>query len=72
MWGEFFAERVGQLVFLAVLLTSSGFFSGSETALFSLSSGQLFRLRRGGRGGRMVASLMSRPAIWTPRPVQKL
>ena len=61
MWGEFFAERVGQLVFLAVLLTSSGFFSGSETALFSLSPGQLFRLRRRGRRGQMVSSLMSRP-----------
>ena len=62
MWGEFFAERVGHLVFLGVLLTISAFFSGSETALFSLSPGQLFRLRRRGRRGQMVGSLMSRPA----------
>lgn len=60
MWG-FFADRVGHLMFLGVLLVFSAFFSGSETALFSLSPGQLFRLRRGGRGGQMVGSLMARP-----------
>ena len=47
---------------MVVLLSFSAFFSGSETALFSLSPGQLFRLRRGGRGGQMVGSLMARPA----------
>ena len=61
MWGEFFAERVPELVLLAALLSVSAFFSGSETALFSLSSGQLYRLRRGGRGSRTAAALMNRP-----------
>ncbi len=61
MW-EFLADRVGQLIFLGVLLVFSAFFSGSETALFSLSPGQLFRIRRRGRRGQMVGSLMSRPA----------
>lgn len=60
-WGTFFADRVGQLVLLAGLLTASAFFSGSETALFSLSPGQLYRLRRGRRGGQTVAALMARP-----------
>ncbi len=61
MWGEFFAQHVAHLVFLGGLLVFSAFFSGSETALFSLSPGQLFRIRRRGRGGQMVGSLMSRP-----------
>jgi len=61
-WGDFFAVRAGHLALMAVLLSFSAFFSGSETALFSLSPGQMFRLRRGGRGGQMVGSLMARPA----------
>ena len=61
MWGAFLAGHVGQMVLLAALLTMSAFFSGSETALFSLSPGQLYRLRRGGGGGRLTASLMARP-----------
>jgi len=61
MWGEFLAARAGELVLLAALLTMSAFFSGSETALFSLSPGRLYRLRRGRAGGRIVASLMARP-----------
>ena len=62
MWGDFLANRVGELVLLAVLLGISAFFSGSETALFSLSPGQLFRLRRRpSGGGRIVASLMANP-----------
>ena len=61
MWADFLAARVGEMALLAVLLTMSAFFSGSETALFSLSPGRLYRLRRGGTGGRVVASLMARP-----------
>jgi len=61
MWAEFLGARVGQFVLLAVLLVMSAFFSGSETALFSLSPGRLYRLRRGAAGGRIVASLMARP-----------
>ncbi len=50
-----------ELVLLIVLLVLSGFFSGSETALFSLSAGELARLEAGGgRAGRNVARLMRR------------
>jgi putative hemolysin len=61
MWGAFFADRLLELALLAALLGLSAFFSGSETALFSLSPGQLYRLRRGGRGARTAAALMARP-----------
>ncbi|MCD6303823.1 MAG: HlyC/CorC family transporter [Planctomycetes bacterium] len=61
MWGEFLAARAGQLALLAGLLCLSAFFSGSETALFSLSPGQLYRLGRSGGGGRRAAELMNRP-----------
>jgi len=62
MWSEFLAHRVGELIGIVVLLAFSAFFSGSETALFSLSPGQLYRLRRRGtRGGRTAVSLMARP-----------
>ena len=53
---------LAQLGALAVLLALSAFFSGSETALFSLSRVQVARLReRGGRTGRAVADLLGRP-----------
>jgi CBS domain containing-hemolysin-like protein len=45
---------------MAGLLVGSGFFSGTETALFNLSRGQLHQLRRR-RGGRTVAVLLRRP-----------
>lgn len=61
-WADLLAGRAGHLVVMAVLLVFSALFSGTETALFSLSPGQLFRLRRGGRGGGLVPSLMARPA----------
>lgn len=51
-----------ELILLAALLAASAFFSGSETALFSLSRYELSRLRQGGgRGARMVADLMQHP-----------
>ena len=50
------------LVFLAILLVFSGFFSGSETALFALSKLQRRRLeRQGGSGSGRVLSLLARP-----------
>ena len=61
MWGEFLAAHVGHLVLLAALLALSAHCSASETALFSLSPGRLYRMRRGGRGGQLVVSLMARP-----------
>lgn len=52
-----------ELVALAVLLALSAFFSGSETALFSLSQARLAELTRGERGrrGRLVARLLAHP-----------
>ena len=59
---EFLAARAVELALLVGLLCFSAFFSGSETALFSLSPGQLYRLRRRGTGaGSTVAFLMGRP-----------
>ena len=61
MWGDFLASHGGQWVLLAGLLVVSAFFSGSETALFSLSPGRIYRLRRGRSTGRIVASLLAQP-----------
>ena len=60
MWGRLVSEYVWQLLALGGLLVGSAFFSGSETARFSLSRGQLHRLRRHS-AGRFVARLMGRP-----------
>ena len=47
---------------LGVLLSLSAFFSGSETALFSLNKVQVERLRQGtGRSGTVVARLLDTP-----------
>jgi len=46
---------------LVVLLLLSGFFSGSEAALFSLSRSQLRWLRDASATGRSVAKLLERP-----------
>ena len=61
MWSTFAISHLWQLAGMAVLLVGSAFFSGSETALFSLTSGQLHRLAASGRSGRLVASLARRP-----------
>jgi len=61
MWGEFFISHLWQLGGMTVLLVGSAFFSGSETALFSLTAGELHRLSRSGRSGRIVASLTLKP-----------
>ena len=50
------------LMGLALLLSLSAFFSGSETALFSLSKPQIERLRHGtARSGATVAKLLDTP-----------
>ena len=61
VWTQFFADHAGGLVALVGLLLASAFFSGSETALFSLSRGELQRLAGGSGSGRLVAGLMRRP-----------
>ena len=61
MWSAFLISHLWHLGVMAVLLAGSAFFSGSETALFSLSGGQLHRLARSGRSGRIVASLTRQP-----------
>lgn len=51
-----------ELVGLAILFILSGFFSGSETALFSLSRARAQRLgETAGASGRAVATLLARP-----------
>lgn len=60
-WGAFFAAHGWQILAQLVLLAGSAYFSASETALFSLSRSQLYRLASGGPSGRLVAALVSRP-----------
>ncbi len=60
--GEFLLGHFWELVALGVLLLFSGFFSGTETALFNLTRGQLHRLGRSRHAlSRLTASLMARP-----------
>ena len=61
MWPALLTEHSWQLVALALLLVGSGFFSGSETALFMLTRGQVHRLNGAGTSGRLLASLLRRP-----------
>ncbi|HUS48290.1 MAG TPA: hemolysin family protein [Phycisphaerae bacterium] len=61
MWGAFLAEHAWQLSLMAALLSVSGYCSGTETALFNLSKGQLYRLRHSRGPGALVADLMTRP-----------
>jgi len=62
MWGRFFASHAWEFAPLALLLTASAFFSGTETALFSLTFGQRRKLGRShGPLGRMIALLTRRP-----------
>ena len=60
-WGEFLTTHAWHFAIMALLLVASGFFSGTETALFSLTRGQIHRLRQSRPAGRLVASLMRRP-----------
>lgn len=56
------AETALKLVLYAVLIFMSGFFSGSETALFSLSRVQILRLREEGHPrAPLVEQLLTRP-----------
>lgn len=60
MWVDFLFEHAWRMLALVVLLAWSAFFSGTETAMFSLSGGERFRLRTGG-AGRAVHLLLRRP-----------
>ncbi len=60
--GAFVISNLWRLIALALLVVCSGFFSGSETALFSLSRADLLRYRQtGGAVGRTIDSLMRHP-----------
>ena len=50
-----------QSVLLVLLLSASAFFSGSETALFSLSAEQLQSLGKNGARGRRLVELLKQP-----------
>ena len=50
-----------QILLLVLLLAASAFFSGSETALFSLGPEQLQALGRNGLRGRRLVALLKRP-----------
>ena len=61
-FAEFVFAEAGALTLLLALLAVGAFFSGSETALFSLSRGQLYRLSQSsGRLPKLAAALMRRP-----------
>ncbi|MEO1529812.1 MAG: CNNM domain-containing protein, partial [Planctomycetota bacterium] len=52
------SDYAGWLVPMVVLILLSALFSGSEAALFSLSTRQRRHLSRGGRGGRVASGLL--------------
>jgi len=61
-WVDYLAMNWWQLALMGGLLVASGFFSGTETALFNLTRGQLYRLRHSpSKLARLTASMMSRP-----------
>jgi len=60
MLGQLLRDHAWYLLGMLLLLMGSAFFSGSETALFSLSRGQIHRLRSHATG-RYVARLMNKP-----------
>jgi len=59
--GQYLSDQGWKLAVLLVLLCWSGFFSGSETAMFNLSRAQLFRFRHGKSLARLTVSLMDNP-----------
>lgn len=50
-----------KILLLVLLLAASAFFSGSETALFSLNAEQVQSFERSGRRGRRLVALLKRP-----------
>ncbi len=60
-WGQFLTGHTWHFGAMAVLLAFSGFFSGTETAMFSLSRGQLHQMKLSSGTGRVVAAMMAKP-----------
>ncbi len=58
-----FSEHIPLGVTVAILIFFSAFFSGSETALFSLSRSVVEDMELGGRRQRLVWSLLKRPRM---------
>ena len=58
-----FSEYVPLGVTVAILILLSAFFSGSETALFSLSRSVIEEMGRGGRRQRLVSGLLKSPRM---------
>lgn len=56
-----FLAMIPSLLGLGILLSLSAFFSGSETALFSLTRSQVRRLREGQGGERAASELLRAP-----------
>ena len=54
---------VFMVIIIVVLLGFSAFFSGSETAFFSLSRATIAQMEGGGRRNRMVAKLLRNPRM---------
>jgi len=58
-WGEYLLVHGWEFALLAALLLCSAFFSGTETALFNLTRGQLYRLAHSQtKVSRLVSQLM--------------
>ena len=60
-WDTLLLTMILYSITLLILLAGSAFFSGIETALFSLSPYEVARLGKGGRAGRVVADLLQNP-----------
>jgi putative hemolysin len=58
-----FSEHIPLGITVIVLIFFSAFFSGSETALFSLSRSMIEEMELGGRRQRMIAGMLRRPRM---------
>ena len=59
-FGSFLSDNAARLIGMAALLVGSAFFSGTETACFSLSPSQKRDIRKH-HGGKRLSRLLSRP-----------
>jgi len=65
LMGAFLVDHIPELIALAVLLGLSGFFSGSEAALMSLTREQIRAYERGpGRAGKTILRLLADPRLF--------